>query len=47
MQDNLNIKINKKTSGNYCDRSMSSNFSNNFNMPSLKNQIQEMKDFKI
>ena len=44
---NLNIKINKKTSGNYCDRSMSSNYSNNFNIPSLKNQIQEMKDFKL
>ena len=42
-----NIKINKKTSGNYCDRSMSSNYSNNFNIPSLKNQIQEMKDFKL
>lgn len=44
---NLNIKVNKKTSGNYCDRSMSSKFSNNFNIPDLKKQIQEMKDFKI
>jgi dTDP-4-dehydrorhamnose reductase len=44
---NLNIKINKKTSGNYCDRSMGSNFLNNFDIPDLRKQIQEMKDFKI
>lgn len=44
---NLNIKINKKKSGNYCDRSMSSIFLNNFNIPSLNNQIKEMKEFKL
>ncbi len=44
---NLNIKINKKKSENNCDRSMASNFSNNFNIPNLNNQIQEMRDFKL
>jgi len=44
---NLNIKINKKNSGNYCDRSMSSIYQNNFNIPNLETQIEEMKQFII
>ena len=43
----LNIKINKIKSGSFCDRSLSTVHDNDFNIPNLRQQIQEMKDFCI
>jgi dTDP-4-dehydrorhamnose reductase len=43
---NLNIKINKINSGNFCDRSMNSIHQLELEVPSLKQQIAEMKEFK-
>jgi dTDP-4-dehydrorhamnose reductase len=44
---NLNIKINNKKSENSCDRSMSSIYEIPFDIPNLKEQIEEMKNFKL
>lgn len=44
---NLNIKINNKKSENYCDRSMSSIHELPFDIPNLKQQIEDMKNFKV
>ena len=44
---NLNIKINKKQSGVFCDRTMLSIYENTFNIPNLRQQIEEMKNFSI
>jgi dTDP-4-dehydrorhamnose reductase len=43
---NLNIKINKVKSGNFCDRSMSSIYQCKVEIPPLKQQIEDMKEFK-
>lgn len=45
-QYNLNITINETTS-NDCNRSLSSNYSNLFDIPKLEEQIKEMYDFEI
>ena len=42
---NLNIKVNKVKSNNFCDRTMTSVDSLQFSIPSLKQQIIEMKEF--
>jgi len=41
----LNITVNPTEDKSAIDRTMSSNFTNDFNVPSLEEQIKELKDF--
>lgn len=43
----LNIKINKITTEEKCDKSITSTYQNQFNIPDLLEQIKEMKEFKL
>lgn len=44
---NLNIKINPINTEEKCDKSITSIYQNDFNIPDLYEQIKEMKEFKL